>query len=292
MPFRVLVASLLALGSIGCATLLGPRNARRAGLVPAEAAPAPAVEAAPDADLHPVIFAYRESLRPFLGAAEMESLEHVDWAGTARGDAERLRFLAADRAVRRVLPLVLEAEGSGVLDAHAARLRALPPLLSRDTDVVARLAVIEAMLALDRQRRGDIPREPSRATVASDGGEPSESDPLTDALARLPAERGYDDVDAQGEAAIAEALAEYAAEYARVHGVSALEGAAAAAAAADVVDVAFLVGRALETGVQRARMFEEALAIADDMCGAARRRERLPRLYREQPHTPTDDRQP
>jgi hypothetical protein len=56
--------------------------------------------------------------------------------------------------------------------------------------------------------------------------------------------------------------------------------------------VAFLVGRTMQTGVQRARMFEEAIAIADDMCGAARRRERLPRLYREQTYTPADDRRP
>lgn len=291
----VLLASFVALTCVGCAELLGPRNARRAGLI-VDPPPPPTPEPLPaDVDLHPVIFAYRESLRPFLGRAELEALEQLDWAGTARGDSERLRFLAADRAVRRVLPLVLDAEGSDVLDAHAARLRALPPLLNRDTDVLARIAVIEAMIALERQRRGDLPREPSRmeppAPAPEGSADASATDPLTDALARLPRERSYD-VDAGGEAELAEALAEYATEYARVHGVSAIYGAAAAAAAADMVDVAFLVGRAMQIGVGRERVFEEALALAGDMCGAARRREQLPRLHTDEPPPITDDRAP
>lgn len=297
--------SLVALPSTGCAALLGPRNARRAGLVE-PSAPAPVeAEVAPDADLHPVIYAYRESLRPFLGASEQEALDELDWAGTSRGDSERLRFLAADRAIRRVLPLVLEAEGSEVLEHHAARLRALPPMLSRDADVAQRLAVIEAMVALDRVRRGVDAREPTILPVsvagsgdAATGATPADAtpadpdaplgDPLTDALAALPRERTYD-VDPQGEAALAEALAEYATEYARVQGVSELHGAAAAAAAADMVDVAFLIGRAMQQGVGRERVFEEALAIADGMCGAARRGERLPRLHREERPASADD---
>ncbi|AKF04851.1 hypothetical protein [Sandaracinus amylolyticus] len=289
---RVLVL-LAIVACSGCVELLGPRNARRAGLIEAPR-PQPAPEpAAPDADLHPVIFAYRESLRPFLGADEQAALDAVDWGGTARGDSERLRFLAADHAIRRVLPLVLEAEGSEILARHAQRLRALPPLLNRDTDVVQRLAVIEAMVALERVRRGIDAREPSMVptageTAPSDAGDAPPSDPLTDALARLPRERSYD-VDPEGEAAIAEALAEYATEYARVHGVSELHGAAAAAAAADMVDVAFMVGRAMQQGVGRERLFEEALAIADGMCGAARRGERLPRLHRDETPARDDD---
>ncbi|UJR82549.1 Hypothetical protein I5071_46140 [Sandaracinus amylolyticus] len=291
----MLIAVVAAIASSGCVALLGPRNARRAGLVEEpRPEPAPALApAAPDADLHPVIFAYRESLRPFLGADEQAALDAIDWAGTARGDAERLRFLAADHAIRRVLPLVLEAEGSEILVHHAERLRALPPLLNRDTDVVQRLAVIEAMVALEQVRRGIDAREPSVLPVAGeaapvDTGDAPPSDPLTDALARLPRERTYD-VDPEGEAAIAEALAEYATEYARVHGVSELHGAAAAAAAADMVDVAFMLGRAMQQGVGRERLFEEALAIADGMCSAARRGERLPRLHREERPPSRDD---
>jgi hypothetical protein len=213
----------LAFAAVGCAETIGsetiaphpdvcgPRSGR--GSPHTFAAPERRGAAAQDLDVHPVIDAYRESLRSFLDAREAAMLDQVDWSGTTGGDTQRLRDLAADRALRRILPLLLESERSPVLDAHAARLRALPPRLNRDTDVVAHLAVAEAMAALERFS---------------------------------------------------------AAASARLHGVSEIRGAATASAAADAVDVGFLVGRVLENpgalrervlgnpGVLRERVLEEA----------------------------------
>lgn len=288
MSARALLA--VSLLGAGCPELLGPRTYARwrgeqAGSAAASTIGSASSEAA-DADLHPVIHAYRESLRPFLSASELAALDHVDWSGTARGDAQRLRYLAADRALRRVLPLVLESERSPVLDAHAARLRSLPPLLNRDTDVLAQIAVAEAMAALERIRRGQAAAPPipvAPRTSARNAGEGGDDDALGWALAMLRSPRRAV-VDRESEAEFAEALAEYAAQYARVHGVSAIRGAAAAAAAADAVDVAFLVGAALQhRGIARERVLEEALGIADAMCAAARRGERLPRLHAARP---------
>jgi hypothetical protein len=252
-------------------------------------------------DLHPIIYAYRESLRPFLAPEEVAALDEVDWDRTARGDAERLRFLAADRAIRRILPLILEAEASPALEAHAARLRALPPLLNRDTDVVAHIAVTEAVAALRRVRRGEAALPPIPIDGAGTGGttgsasdasgSAAEGDdpaaPAIDPMASLPRARSSVE-DPEGEGDLAEALAEYAVEYSRVHGVSAMHGAAAAAAAADAMDVAFLIGGALERPETRQRVLDEALSIARDLCDAARRRERLPRIPQQQT-APTDD---
>jgi hypothetical protein len=64
-----------------------------------------------------------------------------------------------------------------------------------------------------------------------------------------------------------------------------------AAAAADVVDTGLLHARAVEAwGLPREIVVQDALSLASDMAGAARRRERLPRppRERERPIIPPD----
>ncbi|MFO0694149.1 MAG: hypothetical protein U0230_11375 [Polyangiales bacterium] len=228
--------------------------------------------------LHPVLEAYIGTLETFLEPGERARLEAVDLGGTLPGDAQRLRYLAADRVVHALLPRALEVAGDPRLSAHAERLRALPPLLNRDTDLVAAPAVRAAVRALRAHREGmrriEAPTSPRLEDLLAD-----------DSLAEASA--GLLDVDAEAEAA--EAMALYAETYARVHGLSALEGDAAAAAASDAVDAALVVeqmGRAY--GIPRDELVTEALDLASDMAEAARRRERIPviRTPREVPPDP------
>lgn len=228
--------------------------------------------------LHPVLEAYVGTLETFLDAGERARLDAVDLAGTLPGDAQRLRYLAADRVVHALLPRALEVTGDPRLAAHAERLRALPPLLNRDTDLVAAPAVRAAVRALRAQREGgrrvEAPTSPRLEDLLAD-----------DSLAE--ASEGLLDVDAEAEAAEATAL--YAETYARVHGLSALEGDVAAAAASDAVDTALVfeqMGRAY--GIPRDELVTEALDLAADMAEAARRRERIPviRTPRELPADP------
>jgi hypothetical protein len=231
--------------------------------------------------VHPVVYAYRESLRAFLSAEEQTQLDALDWSHTTGGDWQRLRYMAADRAVRRFLPRMLESTEDPILAQHAARLRALPPLLDRDTDAVAQMAVVEAMVAYDRHGRGQRPAPPivisrdeappPRRETMHEPAEPGDEEPL------MPPPTSGTRLDAEGEGDLAEALAEYAVEYARTRGVSSLRGAVAAASAADAMDVAFLVRRVLEVSPDRSEVIGDALELAESLCDAARRREHLPR---------------
>lgn len=228
--------------------------------------------------LHPVLEAYVGTLEAFLEPDERTRLDALDLAGTLPGDAQRLRYLAADRVVHALLPRALEVAGDPRLSAHAERLRSLPPLLNRDTDLVAAPAVRAAVRALRAHREG-------RARIEAPASPRLEDLLADDSLAEASA--GLLDVDAEAEAA--EAMALYAETYARVHGLSALEGDVAAAAAADAVDTA-LVFEQMGTayGVPRDELVTEALDLAADMAEAARRRERIPviRTPRELPPDP------
>lgn len=276
-----LLCALLAPGCVGVG--------RSGSGAPQSASAAARVGAEP----HPLVLAYRESLRTFLDEDEGRALDALDWSGTERGDLERLRWLAADRAVRRMLPLLLEAEAraaearealasAAALRAHAGTLRALPPMLNRDTDAVAHAQVERAMESLSRVRRGE---EAIRASPEASSAPPAEAEESADfALSDVPAEPSEPrdrELDVEAEAELADALAQYAIAWSRTHGVSSLHGAAAAAAVGDVVDVAFFVGHALERGVGRDALVAEALGLADELCEAARRRERVPAIRRE-----------
>lgn len=235
----------------------------------------------------PVLRAYVQTLAAWMTPEERARLAALDYAGTDLGDAQRLRYLAADRIVRRLLPLALEARHEPLLDRYAAALRRLPPLLDVDTDAYAAPFVRLAMRGL-RQSMAGVPvtdpvmREDAEARAEALG---------EDLEATLGASELVDDLlpplDPQAEEEVAEALATYAEAYARRHGVSALEADAMAAAASDVVDSGLMHERAVEAwGLPREVVVEEAIALAGDMATAARRRERLPRPEREHVRPP------
>jgi hypothetical protein len=239
-----------------------------AGCVPVARTPQ-AAHARAHGALHPVLLAYLTTFDAWLTEEERARVAAVDLSDTLGGDAQRLRYLAADRVVRTLLPRALEARGGPELLAHAARLRALPPLLNRDTDAVATPVVREAIAAL---------RAGPGARVASARGDARPAEGAEDdALA----EASRETVDPEAEAELAEALAEYAEAYARSQGVSRMYADAAAAAASDAVDAGLLFQTAVEVwGVPRAEAVGEATELLADMAAAARRRERIPYIPR------------
>ena len=255
-----------------------------------------------DAPLHPVLAAYRMSLEGWLTRDEVDALAEVDMSDTLEGDPQRLRYIAADRTVRVILPLALEAQDDPELATWAAQLRALPPLLNRDTDMIALPTVRGAMRALKRVRAGlpavspsAVSGGPSPDALASD--DPTPEEPVdssavpavaaaeeADAIEEDPLELAAD-VDPEVQAEYVEALATYSEAYARTYGVSAAYADAAAAAASDAVDAGVLLQQVVEEyGVDRGLALGQARGILDDMASAARRRERMPRLTPRRPH--------
>lgn len=259
------------------------------GCAATSAAPPPAAPARPT--LHPVLMAYVSTLDEWTTEAERDALGSVDLSDTLGGDAQRLRYLAADRVVRRLLPLALEAHADGrpELLAQAAMLRRLPPLLNRDTDAVAAPFVRDAIRAL----RGDAPAAGGRGDGAGAAYAPSGTAGAPDAELASRDEDALlvateDEIDPELEASLAEALAEYADAYALARGATRIEADAAAAAAADTLDAGLLFRTAVAVwGVPRERALEVAEGLLSDMAGAARRRERIPYVPRA-PEPPTD----
>lgn len=237
--------------------------------------------------------AYQAGLRDLFGD-EAAALEAVSLADTQHGDAERLRYMAADRVVRVLLPLALEAQHDVVLNEHARRLRALPPVLNRDVDLAVLPVVRDAMRALRRVEAGfsadrapirglpgtsDVPGGPEAAPVVAPGDEPVAFDYAA-----------ADVVDPVAEAVYADALAEYAEAYAVRHGVGELHADAAAAAAADALAAGSMFAYAVEHyGVSREDALREATSLYSDMADAARRRERVPRPRAGGPTPPSPD---
>lgn len=239
----------------------------------------------------PVLRAYVQTLAEWMTPEERAALARVDFSDTTQGDPQRLRYLAADRIVRGLLPRALEARNDVTLTRYAAALRRLPPLLDEDTDAFAAPFVRLAMRGLAQSLAGEAVMEP----VARPAAEPVAARALDAEMEQaIGASTLVDDllppVDPEAEREVAEAMASYAEAYARHRGVSALEADAIAAAAADVVDSALLHQRAVEAwGVPREIIVEDALSLASDMAGAARRRERLPRRERApSPQIPPD----
>ncbi|MCA9576393.1 MAG: hypothetical protein R3B40_04700 [Polyangiales bacterium] len=233
------------------------------------------------AEPHPVMAAYRAGLTRFLGEGALPELDNVSLRDTQHGDAERLRYMAADRVVRVLLPLALEAQHDVVLDEHARRLRALPPILNRDVDLAVLPIVREAMRALRRVEAGlAAERVPLRGLPTEEPPAARETAPQV-AAGEVPDAFDYaaaDVVDPAAEAEYAEALAEYAEAYAARHGVSDLHADAAAAAAADALAAGSMFEHVVERyGVRREDAVREATSLYSDMADAARRRERVPR---------------
>jgi hypothetical protein len=275
MRARLIVVLLVAL--VGC-------TAQRADRTIVASSEAPRVDIVIE---QPVLRAYVQTLGAWMTPEERARLLTIDYEATARGDAQRLRYLAADHVIRRLLPRALEARGDATLTRYAEQLRRLPPLLDEDTDAVAAPFVRVAMRGLRRSMAGEPVLDPA-AAPAQRSDAITESAPL-DLESTLGASELVDDmlppIDPEAEAAVAEALATYAEAYARHHGVSALEADAMAAAASDVVDTGLVHERAIEAwGLPREVVVDEALALASEMAAAARRRERLPRSHR--PPTP------
>src|SRR5688572_17661689 len=148
MRARFVIVLLIALA--GCAT---PR-ADRTTSTPS---------ASPRADIvieQPVLRAYVQTLGAWMTPEERARLLVIDYEGTARGDAQRLRYLAADHVIRRLLPRALELRGDETLTRYAAQLRRLPPLLDEDTDAVAAPFVRVAMRGLRRSMAGEPVADP------------------------------------------------------------------------------------------------------------------------------------
>lgn len=225
--------------------------------------------------------AYRAGLTDFLGSDALPELDAISLSDTQHGDAERLRYMAADRVVRVLLPLALEAQHDVVLNEHARRLRALPPILNRDVDLAVLPIVREAMRALRRVEAGlAAERAPLRGLPSAEAPGTTETAPVLPA-GELPDAFDYaaaDVVDPDAQAQYAEALAEYAEAYAVRHGVSDLRADAAAAAAADALAAGSMFEYVVERyGVRREDAVREATELYGDMADAARRRERVPR---------------
>lgn len=105
-------------------------------------APRPARAEAACGD-HAYLADCREKVAQLLTPAERARLSEIPLAG-AGAPAAPLRRLAADRVVRRLAPLVAEAQGRG---ADASRLRALAPLTSRSRARAAARALREPIAA-------------------------------------------------------------------------------------------------------------------------------------------------
>lgn len=262
-----------------------------------------------DNEPHPVMAAYRAAVEPHLSEEEREAFEAVSLYDTQEGDNERLRYMTADHVVRVLLPAALLAHDDPVLALHAQRLRALPPLLNRDIDMVALPIVRDAMHALhvfeasggrhvpappgarsadglDAGAAGEVANGPPEAVPGSAVDDRDRDSAAVDASSDP--EDGNDEeslevasedaTDPLAEAMMAEALAEYAEAYATRHGVSAREADAAAAAAADAISAGSMVRYVIEHhGVPRDVAVGGALQLYQNMADAARRRERVPR---------------
>ena len=105
---------------------------------------------------HPYLADCREKLVALLTPAERARLDEIPLAG-AGAPAAPLRRLEADHVLRRLAPLVADAQGR---KADAARLRALAPITSRARARAAGRAVREPITP------PPAPKTPSDAVVA------------------------------------------------------------------------------------------------------------------------------
>ena len=248
-------------------------------------APKPAVKPAPiKLPPHPVIEAYVAGLQGILSEQEKATLSAISLDGTYVGDPQRLRYLAADRAVRVFLPESLEATRNPELIEHARKIRALPPLMNPDTDAVAYDVVSEALRARQRIEDEKMGLRPKAAPGDAASAAPVTAD-LTDVLVADPAAApptdgsavsAIHDVDAEARAQYAEAVAAYAEAYAAVFGADKLHADSAATAAADASDAAELLTEAIARGADRELMVQVGISLVQQMADAARRRERVP----------------
>ncbi len=253
--------------------------------------PAPAAHAKPKPMAvrlppHPVIEAYIAGLTTILSEQEKATLRSISLDGTYGGDAQRLRYLAADRAVRVFLPEALEATRNPTLIEHARKIRALPPLMNPDTDAVAYDVVSEALRARERiaDEKAGLRPKANRADSAAD--ETLQADlklasvVASDVTLIPPIESSavsaIHDGDAEARAQYAEAVAVYSETYAAVFGVSKLHADSAATAAADASDAAELLTEAIARGADRDMMVQVGISLVQQMADAARRRERVP----------------
>lgn len=256
---------------------------------------------------HPVIVAYKSSLVDVLSDEEKAQLSEMDLSGTVVGDVQRLRYLAADHAIRVFLPAALEATKDPLLRTYAKRIRALPPLLNTDTDAVAYEVVSAALQARKRWQRGEMPtlEETMMAVRGPERADDDDSDSpvvLTDALSDAPEGeqtevvegteatplRALHDDEEQARQEYADALANYAEVYARVYNVDSMQADSAAAAAADAADAAVVLQQAISAGANRQILVEQGLGLLEAMAEAARRRERIPIPKLKKP-PPKDD---
>jgi len=287
-----LVCALFA--QVGCAPWTlgqGPSSASKP--IASVATPAADAQAAPIAEAsklppHPVIEAYVAGLESILSEPEKAELRAISLDGTYVGDAQRLRYLAADRAVRTFLPETLEATRNPELIEHARKIRALPPLMNPDTDAVAYEVVSAALAAqerIDRERDalrfGAVPPKGSdaRDAAVSNLTPVSNLEPPQDPSSAFPevsAVSAIHEVDADARTQYAEALAAYSEAYAAVFGVSKLHADSAATAAADASDAAQLLTEAIARGADRQLLVQAGMSLVQQMADAARRREKVP----------------
>lgn len=239
---------------------------------------------------HPVIEAYVAGLEAILSEQEKAELRTISLEGTYVGDAQRLRYLAADRAVRVFLPEALEATRNPELIEHARKIRALPPLMNPDTDAVAYDVVSAALSARERiDRERDALRFGSVSRDEPSGPLPvSALDAVDPQAVPASAVGALHEVDADARAQYAEALAAYSEAYASVFGVSKLHADSAATAAADAADAAELLTEAIARGADRKLMVQVGMSLVAQMAEAARRRETVP-LPKLKPEKPAEE---
>jgi hypothetical protein len=136
-------------------------------------------------DEHPYLVAYREEMRLVLRPERAAELLEVDTEGTESLDERRLALLAADRSLRVVLPLVLDAAG---MRTDARRLRDLAVIEDASGARAAQRVLGRVVSRIEQLLRNEVeePPFPGRralhaarlageiaAPLADEGAEPS-----------------------------------------------------------------------------------------------------------------------
>lgn len=86
-------------------------------------APAAVTQAAEVSDVHPLLASYRESVGSWLSERERGSIDRIDASGTGLADGAALAGEVSERAVRELLPAILDRVGSKQLRRDARDLR-------------------------------------------------------------------------------------------------------------------------------------------------------------------------
>jgi hypothetical protein len=150
-----LVLTVLAACVAGCDE--APLETREpAGPASPEVVTAPVSPETPS-DEHPYLTAYREEMRLVLRPEQGARLRAVDAGGTDSLDVRRLAFVAADRVLRSLLPLLLDAAG---MRAEARRLRDLAAIEDDAGTRAAQRHLSRVVARVEQQLRHEVEEPP------------------------------------------------------------------------------------------------------------------------------------